>query len=102
MPRSETITMPLSEARSKLSRLVDEVAEGGRPVVITQRNRQRAVLVSFSWYQAALQRLTKGAKPRLARLRGIAEVPRGLDVDQALEELNLSIRNHLEKKSQEI
>jgi prevent-host-death family protein len=43
--------LPLSEAKAKLSRLVDQVAEMDEPVMITRNGRPAAVLVSPDEYE---------------------------------------------------
>lgn len=50
-------TLPLSEAKAQLSRLVDEVSAMDRPITITRNGRPVAVLVSTdefeSWQETA-------------------------------------------------
>ncbi len=56
-------TLPLSEAKSKLSGLVDEVEQRDEEVVITRNGRPAAVLVSpdeyGSWRETAAVRADK-------------------------------------------
>jgi prevent-host-death family protein len=90
----------LSEARQRLGRLVDQVATGGSPVAIHQRDKERVVIVSAEWFHRIAQ--PANAQPRLAHLRGIAQVPDDLEVEPALRELDQSIRRRLEAKAREI
>ncbi len=50
-------TLPLSEAKARLSRLIDEVSSMDRPITITRNGRPVAVLVSpdefESWQETA-------------------------------------------------
>jgi prevent-host-death family protein len=57
--------MPLriSEARKRLSQLVERVARGGAPVAIGRYSRERAMLVSAQEYRE-LKTSTRRAKPR--------------------------------------
>jgi antitoxin YefM len=45
-------TLPLAEAKAKLSRLVDEVATTDQQVLITRNGRPAAVLVSPDEYES--------------------------------------------------
>ncbi len=80
--------LSLSEARAKLSALVDEVHKGKGPVAITQRSKVKAVLVDANWHDRVgeelgfYRRILKG-KP--LKLEGTAELTG--DLDRALEEL---------------
>lgn len=80
--------MSLSEARARLSTLVDEVHKGKGPVAITQRSKVKAVLVDAAWHERVgeelglYRRILKG-KP--LKLEGTAELIG--DLDRALEEL---------------
>ena len=44
-------TLPLAEAKAKLSRLIDQVAEMDEQIVITRNGRPAAVLVSPDEYE---------------------------------------------------
>lgn len=46
--------IPISDLQSKAKRYVDQVKETDQPVVITQRGRAAAVLVSFESYEGFL------------------------------------------------
>lgn len=46
--------IPISDLQSKAKKYVDQVKETDQPVVITQRGRAAAVLVSFDSYQGFL------------------------------------------------
>lgn len=78
----------LSEARAKLSTLIDEVHKGRGPVAITQRSKVKAILVDAKWHGKVEGRLgfyRKTLRRRRFRLAGTMKIVRGLD--QALEEL---------------
>ena len=53
----------ISEARKRLSQLVERVARGGAPVVIGRYGRERALLVSAEEYRR-LKSSTRRAKPQ--------------------------------------
>ena len=59
--------LPLSEARRRLSALVERVARGGPPIAIGRYGRERAVLVGADEYA----RLAQRARPRTASVRTI-------------------------------
>ena len=46
--------IPISDLQSKAKKYVDQVKETDQPVVITQRGRAAAVLVSFESYEGFL------------------------------------------------
>lgn len=45
------VPVSITEARTRLNAIVDEVAEGGDPVVIANHGRPRAVVISWEYYQ---------------------------------------------------
>ncbi|MDZ7296288.1 MAG: type II toxin-antitoxin system Phd/YefM family antitoxin [candidate division KSB1 bacterium] len=49
--------MPISDARQKITEVVEAVATDGEPVYITHYSRPRAVLVGYEDYEALLSRL---------------------------------------------
>jgi prevent-host-death family protein len=53
----------ISEARKRLSQLVERVARGGAPVAIGRYGRERVMLVSAEEYRR-LKTSTRRAKPR--------------------------------------
>ncbi len=53
----------ISEARKRLSQLVERVARGGAPIAIGRYGRERALLVSAEEYRQ-LKTSTRQAKPR--------------------------------------
>jgi prevent-host-death family protein len=59
--------LQLSEARRRLSALVERVARGGPPIAIGRYGRERAVLVGADEYA----QLAKRARPRPASVRTI-------------------------------
>jgi prevent-host-death family protein len=60
-------TLPLSEAKTKLSRLVDEVNRRDEEVVITKNGRPAAVLVSSDEYESWQETLAVRADSNLMR-----------------------------------
>lgn len=48
---------PLSEFRANVSAFIDKVRETKRPVVITQRGKSAAILISVTEYEALLQKI---------------------------------------------
>jgi prevent-host-death family protein len=63
----------VSEARKRLSALVERVARGGTAVTIGRYGRERAVLVGAEQY-ARLTRAAKGAAARRHTLEGTMEL----------------------------
>jgi prevent-host-death family protein len=84
-------TYGIEEARGKLGRLADEVAEGGEAVILAKRGRAAAVLVAADEYLRFKLDATREAREQLGR--ELAKVRRrvaalGLDpalVDEAIE-----------------
>lgn len=72
-------TVPLSEAKAKLARLLTEVDELGERVVITRSGRPVGVLLPVDEYEGLLETLEILADPELSRAirRGLAEVEAG-------------------------
>lgn len=66
-------TLSLSEAKSKLSGLVDEVSERDEEVVITRNGRPAAVLVSADEYNSWQETLAVRSDANLMR-----DIKRGL------------------------
>ena len=80
--------LSLTEARAKLSTLVDEVHKGKGPVAIAQRSRVKAVLVDANWHDRVEEEIgyyRRTLRGRPFRLRGTMRVTG--DVDRALREL---------------
>jgi prevent-host-death family protein len=65
--------LQLSEARKRLSALVERVARGGAAVAIGRYGRERAVLVSAEQY-ARLVRAAKRGSPRPRTIEGTMEL----------------------------
>src|SRR5262245_27432225 len=65
--------LQLSEARKRLSALVERVARGGPAVSIGRYGRERAVLVGAEQY-AALARAARRGAPRRHTLEGTMEL----------------------------
>jgi prevent-host-death family protein len=72
-------TVPLSQAKARLTKLLTEVEELGEEVVITRSGRPAGVLVSFSEYEGLLETLEVLADQKLSRAiqRGLEEAARG-------------------------
>ena len=66
-------TVPLSEAKAKLSRLLDSVEDHDEEVVITRNGRAAAVLVSPADFESWKETATVRADADL-----VAEIRRGL------------------------
>jgi prevent-host-death family protein len=65
--------LQVSEARKRLSALVERVARGGSAVTIGRYGRERAVLVGAEQY-ARLTRAAKRSMPRRQTLEGTLEL----------------------------
>ena len=65
--------LQVSEARKRLSALVERVAQGGSAVTIGRYGRERAVLVGAEQY-ARLTRAAKRSAPRRQTLEGTMEL----------------------------
>jgi len=65
--------LQVSEARKRLSVLVERVARGGRAVAIGRYGRERAVLVGAEQY-ARMTRAAKQGSPRRRTLEGTMEL----------------------------
>ena len=65
--------LQVSEARKRLSALVERVAQGGAAVTIGRYGRERAVLVGAEQY-AQLTRAAKRRSPRRQTLEGTMEL----------------------------
>lgn len=72
-------TVPLSEAKAKLARLLTEVDELGERVVITRSGRAVGVLLPVDEYEGLLETLEILADPELSRAvrRGLADAEAG-------------------------
>jgi prevent-host-death family protein len=66
-------TLPLTEAKAKLSRLVDQVVETDEEILITRNGRPAAVLVSPEEYEGWKETQAIRSDPEL-----MAEIRRGL------------------------
>ena len=66
-------TLPLAEAKAKLSRLIDEVAKTDEQIVITRNGRPAAVLVSPDEFESWTETQAIRSDPEL-----MAEIRRGL------------------------
>jgi prevent-host-death family protein len=80
--------LSLSEARAKLSALVDAVHKGKGPIAITQRSKVKAVLVDANWHDRVGEELgfyRRVLRNKPFKLEGTAELIG--DLDRALEEL---------------
>lgn len=80
--------LSLSEARAKLSTLVEDVHKGKGPVAITQRSKVKAVLVDANWHGKVDEELRfyrNSLRTKPFKLGGTMVLTG--DVDRALEEL---------------
>jgi len=66
-------TVPLSEAKARLSRLLDEVEGRDREIVITRNGRAAAVLVSLKHLESLKETVAVRSDAAL-----VAEIRRGL------------------------
>ncbi len=67
---------PLTEARNRLSEIVDEVISTGADRVITKHGRPAAVLIGYEEYESLLETLNILSDP--ATMVAIAEAERDL------------------------
>ena len=83
--------MTFVEARSKLSQIVDRVAESGDAYVVSKRQKPRAVIIGVDKYRnltgTSKYLKTVGGK-RIVNLEGIASAVG--DIDEAIRELRKS------------
>ncbi len=72
-------TVPLSEAKAQLARLLKEVEQLGESVVITRSGRPAGVLLSVDEYEGLLETLDILVDPELAAAvrRGLDDIARG-------------------------
>ncbi len=72
-------TIPLSQVKAKLTKLLAEVEELGEEIVITRSGRPAGVLLSFRDYEGLIETLEILADQDLARAiqRGLEEAARG-------------------------
>jgi len=72
-------TLPLAEAKAKLSRLVDRVEKTDEEVMITRNGRPVAILVSPDEYDSWKETRAIKSNPALMReiRRGLRELKRG-------------------------
>lgn len=71
-------TVPLAEAKAKLSRLIDEVAGRDEEVTITRNGKVAAVMISSDQFDAWKETLAIQSDPALMEeiRRGIAQLRR--------------------------
>ncbi len=72
-------SVPLSQAKTHLTRLLAEVEQLGEEIVITRSGRPAGVLMSYEEYQGLLETLEILADPKLAEAvrKGLEEVEAG-------------------------
>lgn len=72
-------TVPLSEAKTKLARLLSEVEELGECVLITRSGRPAGVLLSAEEYEGLMETLDILSDPELSRAvqTGLEEAAQG-------------------------
>lgn len=80
--------IPISDLQSKAKRYVDQVKKTDEPVIVTQRGRAAAVLVSYEAYEGLLATRDETAFPdwnkRLARAKREAREGRGEELERHL------------------
>lgn len=91
-------SVPLSEAKAKLARLVQDAETLGETVVITRSGRPAGVLVGIEEYEGLLETLEILADPLLreAVRAGMADAERGATV--AHEELWNGLDHQVQRK----
>ena len=67
---------PLTEARNRLSEIVDEVVSTGSDLVITKHGRPAAVLIGYEEYEALLETLNILSDPEA--MAALAQAERDL------------------------
>jgi prevent-host-death family protein len=87
-------SVPFAQARKELSRIVDEVSGGGRPVVITKRQKPVAVVTGFERYARDAESQTKPR--RIFKINGFARATG--DIDKAIAELRRSRIEALDRR----
>lgn len=72
-------SVPLSQAKTHLTRLIAEAEELGEEIVITRSGRPAGVLVGYDEYQGLLETLEILADPELTEAvrKGLAEAEAG-------------------------
>ncbi len=88
--------IPFSEARQKLSTIVDEVERTGKPVKILRHGKVAAVVIADPEYRSKFER----NKP--FKLAGSLQFPKHFDIDEALNkisETNVKTRRQSLEKS---
>jgi antitoxin YefM len=72
-------TLPLAEAKAKLSRLIDQVAERDEQIMITRNGRPAAVLLSPDEYESLTETraVTSDGDLMIEIRRGLRELRRG-------------------------
>ena len=89
-------TVPLSQAKTHLAKLLAEVEEVGEELVITRSGRPVGVLLSVSEYEGLLETLEILADGKLAKAieRGLAEAAAGdlLSHDEVWDGLDAPLR----------
>ena len=81
--------IPFSEARQKLTRIVDEVEKTGKPVKIVRRGKVAAVVIGDLEYRAKFERKKE------FKLAGSLKIKKGGDIDKDLKKISEEhIRQH--------
>ena len=80
--------IPISDLQTKAKQYVEQVKETDQPVVITQRGRAAAVLVSYEAYEGLLATRDEMSYPdwsqRLKRAQRESKAGKGLALDEYL------------------
>lgn len=81
--------IPFSEARQKLSSIVDQVEKTGKPVKILRHGKVAAVVIGDLEYRAKFEARKKW------KLAGSIKFRKGFDIDKALKDISEeNIRQH--------
>lgn len=89
MPKEKV--MPFVQARSKLSKIIDRVAESGDTYVVSKRQKPVAVIIGIEKYRelsGTSKYLKNVGGKRIMKLEGIATAVG--DIDEAIRELRKS------------
>lgn len=80
--------IPISDLQTKAKKYVDQVRETEQPVVVTQRGRASAVLVSYEAYEGMLATMDEMSYPdwrqRLKRARKESAEGKGIPLETYL------------------
>jgi prevent-host-death family protein len=90
-PMAREKNLSFVEARARLSRILDQVSRGGKPVIVGKREKPIAVIVGIDRYRgmvSAGKNLRRLNGRRILKLRATASAVG--DIDQAISSLRRS------------